>query len=97
MTGVVSCIDGVADIATDGAVLRVVDDCEKVYVAALGAVVLAPAVGTIEVSGTASVVVVGSADRVDVVGLANDVVWESGSPRVSDIGTLNRVLPAAGR
>lgn len=93
---VISCIGGVAEIVNDVGILELKDDCDTVNVSASGAVVLARNVGALHVIGSNNRVVVATAQTIEVSGAGNDVVWESGSPVIIDIGTLNRVLPVEG-
>ncbi|KZE88654.1 DUF3060 domain-containing protein [Microbacterium sp. TNHR37B] len=97
VSGVVSCVDGRADVTADATVLQITDDCDTVTVEGAGVVVLARQVGTLTVGADASTVIVAGADAVEVTGVGNEVFWESGSPVVSDTGTMNVVLPAEER
>ncbi|MFT4280450.1 DUF3060 domain-containing protein [Microbacterium sp.] len=97
VSGVVSCVDGRADVTADATVLEITDDCDIVTVEGAGVVVLARQVGTLTVGADASTVIVAGAGAVEVTGVGNEVFWESGSPVVSDTGTMNVVLPAEER
>ncbi len=97
VSGVISCVDGRADVTADATVLEITDDCDTVTVEGAGVVILARQVGTLTVGADASTVIVAGAEAVEVTGVGNEVFWESGSPVVSDTGTMNVVLPAEER
>lgn len=96
VSGTVSCVDGRADITADISVLELAADCDEVTVSGTGSVILAAHVGRLSVRGDTATIIVASADAVDVAGVGNVVLWESGTPVVSDTGDINVVLPAEG-
>jgi len=81
--GEVTEIDGTGDI------VRLTGDCATVTVSGTGVVVLAEHVTSLEVDATGATVVVVSVEKITLAGSTNVVVWESGSPKVTDTGTAN--------
>lgn len=84
-----TCPDGVVDVDSFATVVEVVEDCSVVNVSGDASTVVAQNVGTLNLDASATVVLVASAEQVNLAanGSANTVVWESGSPTVSDLST----------
>ena len=92
VTSTLTC-DGMLDVSAVGGIVAVTGQCDHLLISASSTIVLADTVGKLEVTGVGTTVVAGSADAVEVIGTSNVVVWESGSPSVSDTGIGNMVKP----
>lgn len=89
-----SCVGGTVEIATVGTTVAIDGDCTTVTVSANGASVLANDVTNLQVTGTGVTVFTKRLGTVGVTGNGNTVVWESGSPAISDTGIGNVLAPA---
>ena len=79
------------DSNADALVVSVTGDCDRVTILADGAIVLLPAVGTVEVQGDGNIVITASAQQIELTGEAdaNLVGWEAGTSVVRDSGVMN--------
>lgn len=79
------------DSNADALVVSVTGDCDRVTILADGAIVLLPAVGTVEVQGDGNIVITASAKQIELTGEAdaNLVGWEAGTSVVRDSGVMN--------
>ncbi|MFT0846835.1 hypothetical protein VR010_03675 [Actinomycetaceae bacterium L2_0104] len=89
-----TCPTGVVDINATASVVEVVEDCGEVNVTGDVSTILTQKVGTLNLDATSTVVVMTSADYVNLSanGSINTVTWESGNPVVNDQSTGSVVV-----
>ncbi|WP_394160595.1 DUF3060 domain-containing protein [Galactobacter valiniphilus] len=88
VTEEVECTGGVATVETTGAIVKLLQPCERVVVDATGAtVVLTQPVDTLEISGSGNTVAGAKLTSVEITGTGNTVAYAGTKPSVDDQGT----------
>lgn len=89
----VSCASGIVRVEAPARTIEITDDCASVVLTAdaVGSVVLAQHVTGLRIEPSAATVLVTSVEAVTFTAgsVGNTVVWETGSPEITDQGTVN--------
>ncbi|RKW71003.1 DUF3060 domain-containing protein [Galactobacter caseinivorans] len=87
----VDCSSGAAQVSQDGAVVRIKGECNKLTVSAIGALVIADSIGSLDVTGTGVAVAAGSLKRLTISGTGTMISYAGTPPAVEDRGSGSAV------